>query len=169
MVDFPGSNSLDYHSKTFSTCGAMNNMVIVVIPFSGDVSEIHSQEIAKVFGVMKGSDSTRVILCINKCGLYLNKLREDLILQQNPADYLKQVFVDKLNDHYERSERSIRLGKADIFFTDWELVGNQGSVDFGIVGVEEIKDIVRDYLVDYGIYKSNETDELQRCVSFVSN
>ena len=169
VVDFPGSNSLDYHSKTFSICGAMNNMVIVVIPFSGDVSEIHSQEIAKVFGVMKGSDSTKVILCINKCGLYLNKLREDLISQQNPADYLKQVFVDKLNDHYERSERSIRLGKADIFFTDWELVGNQGSVDFGIVGVEEIKDIVRDYLVDYGIYKSNETDELQRCVSFVSN
>ena len=64
MVDFPGSNSLDYHSKTFSICGAMNNMVIVVVPFSGDVSEIHSQEIAKVFGVMKGSDSTRVILCM---------------------------------------------------------------------------------------------------------
>ena len=169
VVDFPGSNSLDYHSKTFSICGAMNNMVIVVIPFSGDVSEIHSQEIAKVFGVMKGSDSTRVILCINKCGLYLNKLREDLISHQNPADYLKQVFIDKLNDHYERNERSVRLRKADIFFTDWELEGNQDSVDFGIVGVEEIKDIIRDYLVDYDIYKSNETDKLQKCVSFVSN
>ena len=169
VVDFPGSNSLDYHSKTFSICGAMNNMVIVVIPFSGDVSEIHSQEIAKVFGVMKGSDSTRVILCINKCGLYLNKLKEDLISKENPADYLKQVFIDKLNDHYERNERSVRLKKTDIFFTDWELEGNQDSVDFGIVGVEEIKDIITDYLVDYGIYKSNETDELQRCVSFVSN
>ena len=169
VVDFPGSNSLDYHSKTFSICGAMNNMVIVVIPFSGDVSEIHSQEIAKVFGVMKGSDSTRVILCINKCGLYLNKLREDLISQQNPADYLKQVFIDKLNDHYERNERSVCLRKADIFFTDWELEGNQDSVDFGIVRVEEIKDIIRDYLVDYDIYKSNETDKLQKCVSFVSN
>ena len=77
------------------------------------------------------------------------------------------MFIDKLNGHYERIERSVRLRKADIFFTDWELEGNQDSVDFGIVGVEEIKDIIRDYLVDYDIYKSNETDKLQKCVSFV--
>ena len=33
VIDFPGSNSLDYHAKTFSICGAMNNLIIVVIPF----------------------------------------------------------------------------------------------------------------------------------------
>ena len=169
VVDFPGSNSLDYHSKTFSICGAMNNIVIVVIPFSGDVSQIDSQEIATVFGVMKGSDSTRIILCFNKCGLYLNKLKEDLVSQEKPVDYLKQTFIDKLNNHYEKNEQLICLRKADIFFTDWELEANQDSVNFGIVGVEQIKDIITSYLIDYGIYKSSETDELQRCVSFVSN
>ena len=169
VVDFPGSNSLHDYSKTFSICGVMNNMVIVVIPFFGDASEIHSQEIANVFGVMKGSDSTRVILCINKCGLYLNKLREDLVSQEKPADFLKQNFTDKLNDHYERKKLPVRVKKADIFFTDWELKRSQESVGFGIIGVEEIKKLIKDYLVDNDIYKSSEEDELQKCVSFFSN
>ena len=169
VVDFPGSNSLHYYSKTFSICGAMNNMIIAVIPFSGDVSEIHSQEIARVYGVMKGSKNTKIVLCINKCGLYLNKLRGDLVSQEKPEGYLKQVFIKELNNHFERNEESVRLDSTDIFFTDWELEGNQESVDFGIIGVEEIKDIIKVYLVDNGIYKSSETDELQKCVSFVSN
>jgi hypothetical protein len=60
MLIFPGSNSLDYHSKTFSICGAMNNLIIVLVPFTGDMSQIISQEITKVFKVMHGSDSTQV-------------------------------------------------------------------------------------------------------------
>ena len=51
IIDFPGSNSLDYHAKTFSICGAMNNMIIVLVPFSGDISDIVSNEVAKVFEV----------------------------------------------------------------------------------------------------------------------
>jgi hypothetical protein len=31
VVDFPGSNSLDECSKSFSLCGAMNNMILVII------------------------------------------------------------------------------------------------------------------------------------------
>ena len=60
IVDFPGSNSLDYHSKTFSICGAMNNHIILVIPFTGDMTQIISQEITKVFKVMHGSDCIQV-------------------------------------------------------------------------------------------------------------
>ena len=59
-MDFPGSNSLDYHAETFSICGAMNNMIIVVIPFTGDVSQFVSAELAKVYSVMEGSDATQV-------------------------------------------------------------------------------------------------------------
>ena len=68
VVDFPGSDSLDYHAKTFSVCGAMNNLLVVVVPYTGDVSQLASKEVARVFGVMAGSDSTQVVLCINKCG-----------------------------------------------------------------------------------------------------
>ena len=165
VMDFPGSNSLDYHSKTFSICGAMNNMVIVVIPYSGDISEIHSQEIAKVYGIMKGSDSTKVILCINKCCLYLKQLKEELATKEKPGEFLKQHFVGKLNDYYERSEVPVRIDKGDIFFTDWELNDQSGAIGFGIVGVEKIKAIIKGYLINYEIYKSTEEDYLERCVS----
>ena len=33
---------------------------------------------------MAGSSSSRVILCINKCGLYLNKLKEELAGETDP-------------------------------------------------------------------------------------
>ena len=46
IVDFPGSNSLDYHAKTFSICGAMNNLIIIIVPFTGDVSNIVSGEVS---------------------------------------------------------------------------------------------------------------------------
>ena len=169
VVDFPGNDCLRHYSKTFSVCGAMNNMIIAVIPFSGDANKNQTQEIAKIFAVKKGSKSTKVILCINKCGSFLAELRQELSLQQKPVDYLKQDFVNKLNDYYEENEISVHLSEADILFTDWELERNQESLDFGINGVEEIKQIIRDYLVDYGIYESTETDELHKCVSFVSN
>ena len=67
VIDFPGSNSLDYHAKTFSICGAMNNLIIVVIPFTGDVSQLVSEELARVFSVMMGSDATQVISFIDAC------------------------------------------------------------------------------------------------------
>ena len=35
--------------------------------------------------VMAGSSSSRVVLCINKCGLYLDKLKLELAGQQSPV------------------------------------------------------------------------------------
>ena len=125
VVDFPGNDSLGHYSKTFSICGAMNNIIIAVIPFSGDANKNQSQEIAKIFEVKKGSKSTKVILCINKCGPFLAELRQELSLQKKPVDYLKQDFVNKLNDYYEENEISVHLSEVDILFTDWELERNQ--------------------------------------------
>ena len=53
--------------------------------------------------------------------------------------------------------------------TDWIFGGNQESAKFRMIGVEEIKYIIKDNLLDNDICKSDETDELQRCVSFASN
>ena len=35
--------------------------------------------------VMSGSSSSRVVLCINKCGLYLPKLKEELAGEADPV------------------------------------------------------------------------------------
>ena len=35
VVDYPGNNSLECHSRTFSICGAMNNLIVINIATSG--------------------------------------------------------------------------------------------------------------------------------------
>ena len=72
---------------------------------------------------------------------------------------MKQASTNELNEHYERNQQTYRLEITDIFFTDWILKGSE-SVKFGIIGVEEIKDVIKDCLVDTNIYKSGETDKL---------
>ena len=166
IVDFPGSNSLDYHSKTFSICGAMNNMVIVLIPFSGDVSrKVISDEIQTVFGVMRGSESTKVLLCVNKWGMYLERLKEELKGEEKPVEFMKKRFVEKMNEHFEMSGTEIVIKTSDVLFTDWELGENEEASRFGIEGVDAVRERIMEYLVSYGIYKAEEREELMKCVS----
>nr|XP_047128037.1 uncharacterized protein LOC101241641 isoform X3 [Hydra vulgaris] len=181
VVDFPGNNSLDYHSKTFSICGSMNNLIILVTLFTGDINEMISKEIANVFKVMEGSDSTKVILCINQCGPKLKDLMAELEEIKNEPEHpndelwmknlkqkktgmatsLAQKFSDKLNEYYKGK---FCISHNDILFTDW-MVGDESSGDsstFGLFGVEEIKKRIREYLIQYNIYDKND-EELNKC------
>ena len=156
IIDFPGSNSLDYHAKTFSICGAMNNMIIVIVPFTGDVSELVSSEVAKVFEVMAGSESS-----INKCGLYLRKLKKELEAEQNPINYMKERYASKLDEHFSHSY--IRIKKEHFLFTDWE-VDDDGRA-FGIEGVDEVKEFIKDHLVELNVINKHDMTELEAAVS----
>jgi len=177
-IDFPGSNSLDYHAQTFSICGAMNNLIIVVIPFTGDVSKVVSEELAKVYSVMKGSDATQVILCVNKCGPHVEKLKQELSStvdgmknqgaaesEVNPISFMKNRFADKLNEHYENQRDGIRVKVDDIMFTDWLIEDDDdeftSAKKFGLCGVSDIKSRITQYLVKYGIYKDIEEAKLK--------
>ena len=164
VVDFPGSNSLDYHAKTFSICGAMNNLIIVILPFTGDVNALVSEEIAKVFQVMAGSSSSRVILCINKCGLYLSKLKTELAGVEDPVSYMKDRYIAKLNEHF--TDSGIRLQRHHLLFTDWEV--EQEGRAFGLVGVEEVREHIQDFLVELGVISKKDIAELEAAVSPVS-
>ena len=81
---------------------------------------------------------------------------------------MKQHFVGKINDYYQRNEVLVRIDKDDILFTDWELNEQSAAIDFGIVGVEKIKAVIKEYLTSYEIYKSTEIDYLERFVSDIS-
>ena len=161
IIDFPGSNSLDYHSKTFSICGAMNNMIIVLVPFSGDISEAVSKEVARVFEVMAGSESSRIIVCINKCGLYLDKLKLELKDEEDPIAFMKERYVSKLTEHF--SGGNIRVRKEQFFFTDWEV--SEDGRSFGIEGVEDIKESIKDHLVELNVIGKDDISELESAVS----
>ena len=161
IIDFPGTNSLDYHSKTFSICGAMNNMIIVLVPFSGDISELVSSEVARVFEVMAGSESSRIVVCINKCGLYLDKLRTELRDEDDPVNFMKERYISKLSEHFTNSY--VRVRKEQLFFTDWEL-SEEGRI-FGIQGVEDIKESIKEHLVELNVIGKDDISELESSVS----
>jgi len=165
IIDFPGSNSLDYHAKTFSICGAMNNMIIVIVPFTGDVSELVSSEVAKVFEVMAGSESSRVVVCINKCGMYLQKLKKELEAEKNPINFMKERYALKLNEYFNNSY--VRIKKENLLFTDWE-VDEEGRA-FGIEGVEEVKEFIKNHLVELNVINKDNITELEAAVSYPRN
>ena len=138
----------------------MNNMIILLVPFTGDISEVVSQEVAKIFEVMAGSESSRIIVCINKCGLYLDKLKEELKDKEHPINFMKERYVSKLTEHF--NGRNISLKKEQFFFTDWE-VSDEGK-KFGIEGVEDIKASIKDHLVELNVIDKEDIDELESAV-----
>ena len=170
VVDFPGQNSFQEHSKAFSICGAMNNITVVILPFAGDVSQLVSDELIKVYQALADSSDFRVIVCINKCGNMLKDLvKEEMKLKQkrknitNPLKVLKDNYLLELNKHFESAGKSegIKLENANVFFTDWELEDQDSRNRFGIAGIEEIKEALKENLIDLGAIKSTDTEGLE--------
>ena len=115
-----------------------------------------------MFSVMAGSESSKIIVCVNKCGLYLRKLKEELKQEDNPVDFMKERYVKKLNEHFQNN--NVRLTMEMILFTDWE-IGEEGRA-FGLEGVEEVKSCITRYLVEYNIVEKGSS-ELLKAVSKV--
>ncbi len=69
IIDFPGSDGIEeHHSRAFNLLASMNNLLILVIRFDGDVNEATSRMVARALKATAGSKSARVLLCINRCG-----------------------------------------------------------------------------------------------------
>ena len=111
---------------------------------------------------MLGSDSCKVIICVNKCGLYLDNIKEELEQEENPIDFLKERYVKKLNEYFETSSK-LSISKEHILFTDWK-VGDEGR-KFGIEGVEEVKNSIKEYLVEFNIFNREDSKALDKAVS----
>lgn len=134
---------------------------------------------------MAGSSSSRVILCINKCGLYLNKLKEELAGETDPIGwaasfnqsfqlliyptiwfpppkrFMKERYIKKLNDHF--TETGIRLQRQHLMFTDWEV--DEVGRAFGLAGVEEVRELIQNYLVELGVVSKGDIKDLEAAVS----
>ena len=120
-----------------------------------------------------------MILCINKCGPFLERIQEELFTRTGKIDgqnseksddastILKKRFAEKLNEYYENTGLGIRVDLDDIIFTDWVIGDSQSSAvrDFGLCGVGDVKRRIKQYLLKYGIYHETEEHELQRCLS----
>ena len=120
---------------------------------------------------MAGSQSSKVIVCINKCGLYLDKLKiePELKEKEDPITYMKERYASKLNKHLRNSKfEHFRKGKFEVkkehfLFTDWK-VTDEGK-KFGIEGVEDVKEVIKDHLVELNVIGKDDLSGLESAVS----
>ena len=116
VIDFPGQNSFEDYSRSFSICGSMNNIIIVILYFTGDVSKTVSSQLKKVFHAVADSPDHRIIICINQCGNKLKDLEDyELELEQteaaikSPLKQLKANYINKINSYFRETDNSLRV------------------------------------------------------------
>ena len=90
--------------------------------------------------------------------------------EDNPISFLRKRFIEKLNEYYANSGLGIKVELNDILFTDWFTGDNpSGKVnDFGLCGIEDVKNRIKQYLLKYGIYHETEEHGLLQSVSTLS-
>ena len=140
----------------------MNNLIILVVPFNGDINSHMSKEVAKVYEVMKGSESCKVLICVNKCGEKLKSLKQELKDKDDPLGFIRKRYVDKLNEQFT-NKPWITIDEEHLLFTDW--MADQEAVDFGIKTVSDVKSMIKKYIVDLNVLRSDDHDELEAAVS----
>jgi hypothetical protein len=166
VIDFPGSTSLDKHSKTFENCGAMNNFVVLVVPFLGGIDTTVTWQIAKVFSVMAGSSSTEIILCLNKCVSCVREIVDENSCEKTPDTdpvlELRKEYAEKINKHIaeqaanerrresgeepminlEAFQRQFEIKTDNVLLTDWKVGDSEEMRSLGVVGVSEVRRLI---------------------------
>ena len=66
-----------------------------------------------------------------------------------------------LSEHFTNS--NVRVSKEQLFFTDWKLT-DEGR-RFGIQGVEDIKESIKEHLVELNVIGKDDISELESSVS----
>ena len=189
VVDYPGSQSIDDHAATFAQSGIMNNLIIVILRYDGQVNKALLEEVQTALAIVRLSNgSAQVMFCINKADQDAGRLKRELlgkgITDEKPFDYMKRLHMTQLKDKLAQVEcgdaagggRMVedlisRAGLEDnYFFTsftmdDMEEAGTglaREARESGVIGVREVKGKIRDFLRTRLIYETEE--ELEACL-----
>ena len=155
VVDFPGDTSFEEHANAFTICGAMNNIVIVILPFTGDISAPMAKALACVYGTMEKFTKAKIIVCINKC----RHPFEDDEMKEN-IQIMTQRHVSTINDYFNGR---FHIDPNNYFFTDFKILSEEARA-YGIVGVDGIKEVIKRSLVDLEL-SCCSSEELNAAVS----
>ena len=122
VADFPGSTSLNKYAENFRVYTLMKNMIVIILMFTGHVDQAQCDESAKVYKSTKSTkkEGSKIIICFNQMGNYLDRLEEELHNKKDCADYLRKKNAKKLNEQFFQTNQELEVLESDIFFTDWE-------------------------------------------------
>ncbi len=153
----------------------MNNVLVVVVPFTGDVSHLATDDViaaAKVAAMAKSS--TRLMVCVNKCGYELpGAIEAELSDEPDPVKYLQQHFATKINEHYQGSAGESMpvdvIKPESILFTDW-MVGCKPEMSrLGIKSADAVREMIRMHLLEMRVFEEEEAKEMDKCLSLQWN
>ena len=119
VADYPGSQGINDHTAAFAQCGIMNNLIIVVLRYDGQVDKRLFEEVQTTLAIVKGCNgSARVVFCVNKAEQELAKLSGELKeknLKKPPFEYMKNVHVQQLRAKlWEMGEGNMRQSNRDV-------------------------------------------------------
>ena len=145
-MDFPGSTSIDdYMANVIQTCGGMTSFLILVMPYSGDVSKTHLTEFENTEGFQLPT-----LVCINKCELFFS----------SSEDFQSKKSVDLARRRYAEA---LKVDAQDVFFTEFVDCDPEMKAK-GIAGIEEVKKWMETKLIQLEFYMEND-DELNHALN----
>ena len=74
---------------------------------------------------------------------------------------MKERYIKKLNNHF--TDTGIRLQRQHLMFTDWEV--DEAGRGFGLVGVEEVREVIQNYLVEMAVVNKGDIKDIEAAVS----
>ena len=103
VVDYPGSQSIDDHAATFAQSGIMNNLIIVILRYDGQVNKALLEEVQTALSIVKMSNgSGHVMFCINKADQDAERLTGELqekgVVNEKPFEHMKKLHLTQLRD-----------------------------------------------------------------------
>ena len=109
VVDYPGSQGIDHHTTMFAQCGIINNLIIVVLRYDGEVDNTLLKEVETTLAVVKGSNGTaRVIFCVNKADRDLYQVEEEVKNKKGHKkafEYMRDRHLEQLRAKWNLKDR----------------------------------------------------------------
>eukprot|EP00092_Neocalanus_flemingeri_P054092 GFUD01063690.1.p1 GENE.GFUD01063690.1~~GFUD01063690.1.p1 ORF type:complete len:531 (+),score=116.79 GFUD01063690.1:144-1736(+) len=188
-IDFPGSDSLEDHSQRFKEFGFMNNLFIYVMPYNGTPSQSLVANVRNAYRMeMVSGKASKTIFCINKSAMgndevfddsykkqFVEKIKDGIDYEEEDStlrNVLNELKKDKktknmVEDAYKEIEAMNKklkgyaigaISEHDFLFTDWRTEASHQ--DRGIMGPDEVRRRIKQYLIDSKIVMPEEVNDI---------
>ena len=135
IVDFPGFDATKEYRKYFTDFGSMIDFFVFISKYEGDPDDKTCQAIHKIAEKSHQSGlSKNILICFNQSMAVMAQIQEELKTRNQTFAVHKKDLLEEINDEQFNFEES------DAFFTDWDLENGDEGNEFGIVGMDTIRD-----------------------------
>ena len=116
------------------------------------MNQDEADKISEYYKTVSCSKDCRVLICINKWGLFA----EDLETEGTSVAEMKERYIERLNAYFKtQGHEHLKIPAENVFCTDWKKNAEYLS-KYGISGIEEVRDAIKSELRSLGVTDDNE-------------